>query len=63
MNKFFKIFFITIFILLLKLSFSLANETKIKIGLLVPLSGENKNLGESIIKSTRMALNDIGTKK
>mgnify|MGYP001234732094 CR=1 FL=1 len=63
MNKIFKIFFITIVISLFKVSFSLANDTKIKIGLLVPLSGENKNLGQSIIKSTRMALNDIGTNK
>ena len=63
MNKIFKIFFITIVISLFKISFSLANDTKIKIGLLVPLSGENKNLGQTIIKSTRMALNDIGSNK
>ena len=44
-------------------SFSFASDTKIKIGLLVPLTGENKNLGQSIIKSTRMALNDLGKTK
>ena len=35
-----------------------ANE-KIKIGLLVPITGENKELGQQIIKSTRIALKDI----
>ena len=35
------------------------NEEKIKIGLLVPITGDNKNLGQLIIKSTRMALEDI----
>jgi ABC-type branched-subunit amino acid transport system substrate-binding protein len=28
---------------------------KIKIGLMVPLTGENKELGQSIIKAVRMA--------
>ncbi len=32
---------------------------KIKIGLIVPLSGENLIIGEKIIKSTRMAINKI----
>ena len=36
----------------------LASE-KIKIGLIVPLSGENSFIGERIIKSTRMAINKI----
>ena len=63
MKKIFKIFLIIIIISLFEVSFSFANDTKIKIGLLVPLSGENKNLGQSIIKSTRMALNDIGKTK
>ncbi len=39
-------------------STALANE-KIKIGLLVPITGDNKNLGQQIIKSTRFALKDI----
>ena len=30
---------------------------KIKIGLIVPLSGENSFIGEKIIKSIRMAIN------
>ena len=36
---------------------------KIKIGLVVPLSGENKDLGESILKSVRLAVNDIDDNK
>jgi hypothetical protein len=35
-------------------------ENKIKIGLLVPLTGDNAELGKQIVKSTRMALKDIG---
>ena len=35
-----------------------ANE-KIRIGLLVPLSGQDKEIGDSIIKSIRLALNKI----
>ena len=35
-----------------------ANE-KIKIGLLVPLTGKNSEIGQSIIKSTRLAINKI----
>ena len=34
-------------------------ESKIKVGLIVPLSGEYSAIGESIIKSTRLALNKI----
>ena len=51
-------------ILLLVLTFSIsmgsvfANE-KIKIGLLVPLTGKNSEIGQSIIKSTRLAINKI----
>ena len=54
-----------IFTVLIYLSFYthiFAQET-IKIGLLVPLSGENKKIGESIINTTRMALNSIDNKK
>ena len=35
------------------------SEEKIKIGLIVPLSGEYSYIGKSILKSTRMALNKI----
>ncbi len=63
MYKFFKIIFITITFYIFSSAQSFSNEEKIKIGLLVPLSGEYKELGQLIIKSTRMALNDIGTDK
>ena len=52
------------FILLLTLAFSpffggaLAEE-KIKIGLLVPLTGKNSEIGQSIIKAVRLAINQI----
>ena len=36
---------------------------KIKIGLIVPLSGENSLIGEKIIKSTRMAINKINDER
>ena len=51
-------------ILFLTLTFSInignvkANE-KIRIGLLVPLTGENFEIGDSIIKSVRLAINKI----
>ena len=58
MNKIIKI------ILLLALTFSfLMGEVfaskKIKIGLLVPLTGKNSEIGQSIVKSTRLAINKI----
>ena len=34
-------------------------EEKIKIGLLIPMTGPNKNLGQSIIKAVKLALKDI----
>ena len=51
-----------IYILLISFLLNIPNieaNDKIKIGLLVPLSGENKEIGESIIQSTRLALNKI----
>ena len=38
-------------------------EEKIKIGLIVPLSGDNFLIGEKIIKSVRMAINKINDEK
>ena len=63
MFKIFKIIFVNVIIILFISKFSHANEEKIKIGLLVPMSGEKNKLGQSIIKSTRLALKDIGTDK
>ena len=39
-----------------------ANE-KIKIGLLVPMTGENKDIGQSIIKAVSLAVKDINNSK
>ena len=52
------------FILLLALTFlpsleSAFAEEKIKIGLLVPLTGKNSEIGQSIIKAVRLAVNQI----
>ena len=51
-------------ILLLTLTFSVSTKEiiaseKIKIGLLIPLTGKNSEIGQSIIKSTRLAINKI----
>ena len=51
-------------ILLLGLTFSISTGQvfaveRIKIGLLVPLTGKNSEIGQSIIKSTRLAINKI----
>ena len=58
MNKIIKI------ILFLAFAFSIAPvallaNNKIKIGLLVPLTGKNSEIGQSIIKSARLAINTI----
>ena len=38
------------------------NDRKLKIGLLAPFSGEYKNLGESLLLSTHLALDEINNK-
>ena len=58
-----KDFFQIIFFILVNLyPLNIWAEEKLKIGLLVPITGDNKELGEQIIKSTRIALEDINTK-
>ncbi len=42
---------------------SVFSEEKIKIGLIVPLSGEYSNIGQSIINSVRLAINKINNNK
>ena len=54
------IFFIFLNYNLLFLQSAIANE-KIKIGLLVPMSGANKEIGNSIIKAVGLAVKDIGS--
>ena len=62
MKSLFKKILILIFICLLPASKIFA-EDKITIGLVVPLSGEYSTIGDSIIKSTRLALNKINDEK
>ena len=59
MNKIFKIIFFVNFCFFSTLIIDVLAQEKIKVGLLVPMSGENQNLGRLIIKSTSMALKDI----
>ena len=61
MNKIFKIFLLVSFNFLFISLQANSEETKIKIGLLVPLTGDNAELGQQIIKAVRMALQDIKT--
>ena len=61
MLKFFKIFVLTLFLIFFKNPLAFSTDQKIIVGLLVPLSGDNKDLGELIIKSTRMALKEINS--
>ena len=61
MNKILKLLSLIIFYLFLISGSSISDENKIKIGLLVPLSGDNAELGKQIIKATRMALKEINT--
>ena len=58
MLKIIKIILLVPIIFLLSLKDLWANE-KIKIGLLVPLTGNDSEIGQSIVKSTRLAVNKI----
>ena len=58
MKKIIKIILLLTLVLSMNVEVLKANE-KIKIGLLVPLTGENSEIGESIIKSVRLAINKI----
>jgi ABC-type branched-subunit amino acid transport system substrate-binding protein len=58
MNKIIKIILFLTFAFLVVPVAVLAND-KIKIGLLVPLTGKNSEIGQSIIKSARLAINTI----
>ena len=63
MNKIFIILFLTFYNFFFNNTLGFAEENKIKIGLLVPLSGENALIGEQIVKATRLALKDINSDK
>ena len=59
MYKFFKILILLLLNFLSLVSIVQSSENKIRIGLLVPLTGENSEIGYQIIKSTRIALKEI----
>ena len=56
----FKIIILLIFIWLFNLQ-KLQAQEEIKIGLLVPLSGKQSDIGKSIIQSIRLAINKINS--
>ena len=59
MNKLTKIIFYIIISLILLFLNTVTAAEKIKIGLLVPMTGSNKDLGQSIIKAVSLAVKDI----
>ena len=58
MKKIIKIILIISLTFLFSVKAIIASE-KIKIGLLIPLTGKNSEIGQSIVKSTRLAINKI----
>ncbi|WP_440911478.1 ABC transporter substrate-binding protein [Candidatus Pelagibacter sp.] len=63
MKKTFIILFLLIYNLFLFISPGFSANDKIRLGLLVPLTGENAEIGKQIIKATRLALDDINSNK
>ena len=59
MRKIIKIILFTLLNFSLLVSATAQSAEKIKIGLLVPMTGSNKDLGQSIIKAVRLAVKDI----
>ena len=59
MKKFIKIIFFLLLNYFLLFFYIAKAEEKIKIGLLVPMTGSNKNIGQSIIKAVQLAIKDI----
>ena len=51
------IFFV--FIVFIFTSKLFASEEKIKIGLLLPLTGQNQEIGKSVLRSVNLAINKI----
>ena len=61
MKKIFTILFFCFCNLFFTINSSLTEEIKVRIGLLVPLSGDNAEIGKQIVKATRLALKDINS--
>jgi len=62
MRKFY-IIILKVFLIIVFSNLKAISDEKIKIGLIVPLSGEYSYIGNSILKSTRMALNKINDER
>jgi len=62
MKKFLKIICFIIFIIALNEQKLVASE-KIKIGLIVPVSGQYQDIGKSVVRSVRLAINKINNPK
>ena len=54
---------IPLFLILFLFNQKVLSKESIKIGLIVPLSGEYQEIGESIVKATRLAINKIDDPK
>ena len=63
MNKMIRYFFLIIFYFLFTSPPLTANETKIKIGLLAPLTGDNAKVGKEIVEAVRLAIKDINSQQ
>jgi hypothetical protein len=61
MIKIFQILFFLVFNFILISGQAYSQKSKIKIGLLVPLTGDNAELGKQILNSTRLAIKDINS--
>ena len=59
MKKIIKIISVSLLLLCLNLLNLVNANEKIKIGLLVPMTGPNKEIGESVIKAASLAVKDI----
>ena len=57
------IIFLKVFLIIVLTNLKAISDEKIKIGLIVPLSGEYSYIGKSILKSTRMALDKINDER
>jgi len=57
------IIFLKVFLIIVLTNLRAISDEKIKIGLIVPLSGEYSYIGKSIVKSTRMALDEINDER
>ncbi len=60
MIKISKLLFLIVFIFSILTYQKILADEKLKIGLLIPLSEKNEEIGQQIIRTIRMAINDIG---